>query len=214
MLRVIFIILGFIMLPLVGTWQQQTSAVPRPFLARINPKLLPVFTLGQRRLYDDYLLIWLTQNLNEEKIDLAQAQQKLQIAMSVVQLRPHFQSAYLMSCFLLAFEYRHPEFCEAVITPGMKEFPDDWLLPAILGYMFAYPLKNTLKGSAYYARSALRKGAPAYIGSLAKRLATQAAATEQDLESREELHRIINSSPDVRQILDRLTNPQGKEDEP
>ena len=154
--------------------RQLLEAVP---LSRFDPGVINLLTLGYRGVYDDFLAIWLVQIFADPQVGQADPAQLNSILQAAVQQQPKLESVYMLSCFVMTFEMRHPEYCDALIGEGIKAMPQSWRLPATAGYVAAFKSRDPSKASLYYALAAAQPGAPGYFKSFSAKLAASGALT-------------------------------------
>ncbi len=152
----------------LSQWQNQEDTIP-PF-GIIQPQVMSIISLGHLRLYHDFSYFWLLQKLIREKTQLAEAGKIFSQIKAVTRYHPDFESIYMVSCFVLAFDYKRPDLCEDIVKDGIKAIPDSWSLPAMMGYMFAFLLKQPSKAAYYYAKAATHQKCPKYIANLSQSL--------------------------------------------
>src|SRR5207302_4178420 len=58
----------------------------------------------------------------------------------------------------------------SILAKGVRERPDDWHIPFLLGFLDAYYLRDYAAASRNFAIAAKAEGAPGYLGFLATRL--------------------------------------------
>ncbi|MBM4253214.1 MAG: hypothetical protein FJ146_14690 [Deltaproteobacteria bacterium] len=184
-LRVVLAVVVWIAL-LLGMFMQVTerlasstaarqAMVPPPPLSQLSTSVLNTLTLGYRGLYDDFADIWLLQALGDKDIKSFDPRELIKTIRTVTRHGPKLESLYLLSCFVLAFEFKIPEECQAIIVDGMNAMPGSWRIPMTQGYITAFVLNDPATGALYYELAGSRPGAPAYFTSLATKLAARSA---------------------------------------
>ena len=146
-------------------------------LSRFEPSMIDILTLGYRGVYDDFLAIWLVQILADAQVRQADPGQLNNILQIAVRQQPKLESVYMLSCFVMTFDLHHPEYCEPLISDGIKAMPQSWRLPATAGYVAAFKSGDPSKASLYYALAAAQPGAPGYFKSFSAKLAASGALT-------------------------------------
>ncbi len=155
------------------------EAVP---LSQLDPRIIDVLTLGHRGVYDDFLAVWLVQMVTDPQLLQADPNQLHGILQTALRQQPKLESVYMLACFVMTFDLRHPEFCESYATEGMKALPQSWRLPATAGYVAAFRIRDPDKASLYYTLAAGQPGAPDYFKSFGAKLATRAELTGAERE--------------------------------
>lgn len=146
-----------------------------PPLAQLDTRVLDIITLGHRGLWDDIAAIWTIQILMDRRVTTMPADRVNQAVTAVTQHHPHIETLYLLSCYILAFDLKHAEYCERIIQDGLKVFPDSWRLPLTQGLMAIDSLHDPKSAAAYYALAASRPEAPEFLRSYANKIVTKNA---------------------------------------
>jgi hypothetical protein len=107
-------------------------------------------------------------------------------------LDPKFRGAYRFAGYALprtTLEHRVANAIptEYILQRGVRERPDDWQIPFVLGYVQAFHLGETQQAAENLARAARLPGAPRYLGLLANRLTAQGG----DLDAAEAMARTM-----------------------
>lgn len=142
---------------------EDDSAFP---LLSLNPSLVNIITLGHKGLYSDFTYFWLLQSLIYEKEESPNPDELFAKIKLVTRNLPNIQSLYTLSCFVM-LDLHKPNYCEEIAHAGMEALPNDWLIPAVIGYVFAFVMKDTTKGAYYYKKTQNIPGRPDYIIRLA-----------------------------------------------
>ena len=151
-----------------GAHQNQNT----PF-ARIPTAALKILLLGQKRVFDDVLFLWLSQRIYPSSPDDREERDRQKLAeqvRSVVDRQPHIRTVYLMGCYALAFDWEKPQACEDITSIGMSLFPDDWFIPMLQGYVSTFELKDAKRGVYFYRIAAQQPEAPNYLRGLVAKL--------------------------------------------
>jgi hypothetical protein len=128
------------------------------------------------------MTIWAIQFLADPQLkEKASAEQLNKAMTSITRHLPRTEALYLFSCFVLAFDYKRPDLCEEFSLRGLKAFPNSWRIPMIQGFIAFFEQKDNVKAAAYYQLAASRPNSPAYVASLAEKLAKRGFANGQDL---------------------------------
>ena len=173
-----------------------------PLFSSIGTERLDLITLGHRRVYDDYVFLWLLQHMEKPAVvrDPNQARRMFRLIDQVVSLEPSIESVYLYSCFVLAFDYQRPQLCESISVTGLKVFPGSWRIAMTQGYVSAFLLGERAKASVFYQLAATRRRSPPYVRSFAEKLMAE-EHTEKDRKASVEL---LLSMPGLEHLRERL----------
>ncbi|WP_316348228.1 hypothetical protein [Desulfuromonas acetoxidans] len=99
----------------------------------------------------------------------------------VTELDPYFLDPYVLGEGLLAWEAKRFGQVNDLLIKGMRYRSWDWQLPYYLGFNSFYFLKDYASGSFYLMRAAEKKGSPAFLKTLAARLAYYGGKSETAL---------------------------------
>lgn len=176
-------------------------------LLSVRPSLVNIVTLGHKGLYSDLSYFWLLQSLirKDEHDVLPPLEQLYDKIKLVMRHHPDIESLYTLSCFVMTLDYNQPKRCEEIAIEGMRALPKSWMIPSVVGYMFAFVLKDSAKASFYYEKTAKISNSPPYLAKLSKRL-LNSAFDKKDAE--ETLNAIINGTKDedYKEFLSRFLN--------
>ncbi len=197
----------------VGTRSGETERsawklVTAPPLASLSTKHIDLMTLGHRGLYDDFMTVWAIQFLADPKLtEKASADAVYGAMSSITRHLPRTEALYLFSCFVLAFDYKHPEYCEEFSVQGLRAFPNSWRIPMTQGFIAFFEQKNDIKAAAYYQLAASRPNSPPYVARLANKLAKRGFANGQDLNETMDMLRDVPGGTKIIEVLrDRMRN--------
>jgi hypothetical protein len=171
-------------------------------MSSLNSKTIDLITLGHRGLYDDFAMIWIIQFLGDESLkSKATADEVFTAIQSFTQHQPKIEAIYLISCFVLSFDFNRPELCEPISVDGLKAFPDSWRIPMTQGFMSSFKLKDHMKAAVFYQIAASKPQSPPYVANLARRLADQGFANGQDLNETLDLLREVPGGTKILEVL-------------
>lgn len=156
--------------------------VEPPPLTELDPRIVDIITLGFKGMYDDFLSIWSIQFLVDERVKAQTAEEVFRSIKATTRQRPKIESIYLLSCFVLTFDFKRPELCKDIIIDGMSAMPDSWRIPVTMGFTYAYRLGDNENAAIFYALAASRPGAPQYFSSLSQKLAAKSSLSVEDLQ--------------------------------
>lgn len=89
----------------------------------------------------------------------------------VTDLDPYFLDPYILGEGLLTWDTRRYAAANALLLKGMQYRTWDWQLPYYVGFNYFYFLGDSATGSTYLMQAAEIPGSPAYLKTLAARLA-------------------------------------------
>lgn len=187
-----------------ASWKLVTA----PPMSTLNSKSIDILTLGHRGIFDDFAMIWIIQFLGDRTVTKkASAEEVYNAVSSFTKHQPKIEAVYLISCFVLALDFNHPEYCESISVDGLKAFPDSWRIPMTQGFVASFKLQDDVKASAFYEIAASRPSSPPYVGRLAKRLAERGFANGQDFnETLEMLSEVPGGTKIIEVLRQRSSN--------
>lgn len=176
--------------------------VNAPPLAALDPKTLDTLMLGHSGLYDDFALIWANQFLADSKLkESTNAEDLYKALFAIMRHQPKVEGLYILSCFVLSFDFQRPEYCEKISIEGLKAFPESWRIPMTQGFITSFVMKDDLKAAAFYQLAASRPKSPEYVGKLAARLTARGFADGQDLNETIQLMTQIPGGTQITELL-------------
>ena len=139
-----------------------------PPLIGYSPTAIAIATLGQRNLYDDFISIWLTIELQSPhtKDDIRYLDPYI---MSILSLKPKVPSAYSLSCYTM-LSLGDARKCIKYLDISKEIFPEDWKNPFLEGFISLFILSEPENASRYFKEAEQLDKAPKYIGSIRKKL--------------------------------------------
>jgi len=187
-----------------SSWKLVTA----PPLASLGTKHIDLITLGHRGLYDDFMTVWAIQFLADPHLREKATAETVNESMTMITRHlPRTESLYLFSCFVLAFDYKRPEFCEEFSIKGLKAFPNSWRIPMTQGFIAFFEQKDDIKAAAYYQLAASRPNSPPYVARLADKLAKRGFANGQDLNETIDMLREVPGGTKIIELLrERMPN--------
>lgn len=176
-------------------------------LLSINPALVKIATLGHQDLYMDLAYFWLLQSLIVPENSLENADEIYRKIHLLMKHHPKIESLYTLSCFVMALDYHRPKLCEEFANEGMKALPKSWMIPATTAYMFAFVLKDPVKGSYFYKKTESLPQRPDFLVKLSERLMQGGVHPEDGDQA---LRSMIEEAddPDYKEFLIRYLNKQ------
>jgi len=136
----------------------ETEASSDRLLYLPNGRLLRILDLGYSELLADLIYLWSIQFYGQyhggERYD-----KLMQIYHHVVtELDPRFRDAYLLGSLILALEARRPQDALQLLEKGIRENPDDWMLPFEAGFIAFESLQDYGRAADYFQTSMERPG--------------------------------------------------------
>ncbi len=178
------------------------SLVSAPPLAHLSPERIKILTLGHKGLYDDFATIWAIQFLADPELKSKSSAQDVYAALlPIAKNLPRLESFYLLSCFVLALDFKEPSYCESISIQGLKAFPQSWRIPMTQGFVATLIENNDMKAAALYQLAASKEGSPAYVSKLVARLAQRGFADGQDLNETADLLKQVPGGTRIISIL-------------
>lgn len=171
-----------------------------PPLAHMNPRFLTAFMLGQKAVYDDFISIWLLQTLmqTDTKKDHEKLMEQIR---SVIKHQPKLETTYMLSCFVMLNELKHPEYCQEINLTGLKAFPMSWRLLMTQAFVEYSAMNHPAQGASFFMMAAQRENAPPYVKKAAEKLLKTKTLTDEDIRASLEL---ISQSEGRSQFADLL----------
>jgi hypothetical protein len=157
-------------------------------LSDIKRPISDIIFAGYSDLYEDYVYLWLLQNLLAQK-DRSLAKLYPQI-LSATKIKADIRNIYTLSCFVLAFDFNQAHLCEGIIADGMKTIDNSWQLPMLMGFIYAFKLKDNIKAAYYYDLASQQKKSPKYFSSFAKKLLKKEHTREDFIRAVDEIDRL------------------------
>jgi hypothetical protein len=167
------------------TWrfaQRDYKLTATPPLSQLDTRLINILTLGHRGLYDDLMVIWTLQSLADFRLSKVPPEEVQRAVLAITRHGPQLESIYLLSCYIVAFDFKKPSFCEKILADGMAALPDSWRIPMLQGFIYHDLLKDMAHAALFYDLAASKKDAPAYFQRLAIKLAKKSDLSPEDLE--------------------------------
>lgn len=168
------------------TWdraKRDYTVLAPPPLVDVDTRALDVLTLGHRGLYDDLIYIWTLQSLVDKRLKDFPAEQVQKALLRVTRHAPRVEAFYMMSCFILAFDFKRPELCERITLDGLRAVPAGWRIPMTQGFIYAFEMKDPKNAAMYYGLAATREGAPPYVNGYAVKLIETNQLSVDDLQT-------------------------------
>jgi hypothetical protein len=186
--------------------------VSAPPMANVGTKQLNIMTLGHRGLYDDFATIWAVQFLADKNLKAAATADEVYAALhSITRHKPHLESLYMLSCFVLAMDYKRPELCEKISIEGLQAFPESWRIPMMQGFIASYELNDPLKAAGFYHIAASRPTSPPYVAHLAEKLTKKGFSSGEDLNETADMLKNVPGGTRILELMrERLQGDQSK----
>ena len=181
-------ITGILMLVCVSFLQgeldrrQDRSAVQIESLAQLpKGEYLKPALLGYQHLGADSLWLKLVQVIGKKR-NSADEYEWIYHALDVLTtLDPQYAYAYYAGGVILGDLASRTDLSNRLLERGVRENPDVWNIPFLLGYNHYFLLGDPMRGAEYIMKAASLPGHPAYLPGLATRLAAEAGSPETAL---------------------------------
>lgn len=180
--------------------QQSYELYAAPPLAHMNPKFLSAFMLGQKAVYDDFISIWLLQTLMQSGV-VKDHEKLMEQIRSVIKHEPKLETTYMLSCFVMINELKHPEYCQEINLAGLKAFPMSWRLLMTQAFVEYSAMNHPAQGASFFMMAAQRENAPPYVKKAAEKLLKTRTLTDEDIQASLEL---ITQAEGKSQFVDML----------
>ncbi len=176
--------------------ERSYDLLSRPPLAHLDTHVLDVVTLGHRGLWDDIAAIWTIQILMDKRLASFPVEDINRAVTDVTHHHPHIENLYLLGCYVIGMDLKHPENCERLIQDGLAAFPDSWRLPLTEGLIAIEYLHDPKSAAVYYAMAASRPGAPDFLRSYANKIVDKNALDPGEI--RQTLDQLFGSGAGTR----------------
>ena len=176
-----------------------------PPLADYSPTVIAVATLGQRDLYDDFISIWLTVELQNPhtKSDIEDLDH---FASKILKLKPKVPSSYFLSCYKIGFELGAHRKCFKYLDIAKSVFPEDWKIPFLEGYISLFILSEPKQASDYFKEAEDLPRAPKYVKGIREKLDEKLKFslewTDINSENLDEIQMFLQADPFFRKLLE------------
>ncbi len=173
------------------TQEHQIILTPPP-LSNLDPAFINIISLGHPQLYDDFIVMWMIQLSAHRELTPEQFQQLGSMYQSLGGVyRPKHESFYMLGCFTMALDARHPEYCHPLTEIGLSAFPDSWRIPMMQGYIDGFKIKNYPRAAHYYHMASSRPDSPEYVRKVAIKMLNQEGVSQDEIETM--LNSIVSS---------------------
>lgn len=152
-----------------------------PPLTRFSPALVSILTLGHKAIYDDFINIWLLQTLMDTRKGTDDASM-MTLIRSVIKHQPKLETLYMLSCFVMAQDFKKPGHCQEITLAGLKAFPTSWRLPMTQGYIEYFMLKQPAQAASFFMMAASRPNSPEYVQKTVRNLLDKNDLSPSDLQ--------------------------------
>jgi hypothetical protein len=99
----------------------------------------------------------------------------------ITTLDPKFLYPYLFGGVTLSIELRRPDLANAILRKGLREHPDVWKIPFLIGFNTYFGEGDAATAARYIGLAAALPGAPKYLPGLAARLYTRGGGRDKAL---------------------------------
>jgi hypothetical protein len=137
-----------------------------PPLARLEPKLVRLLSLGEPRLYQSYLTYWVERVFANPELKTEQAHQLFADYDVLVKHEPKSEWFYLGPCLVFSERLQRPDLCFSITGYGQKQLPESWRLPLVQALVESNRLNRGERARFYLEAAAKKPGAPAEVNAL------------------------------------------------
>ncbi len=117
----------------------------------------------------------------------------------VTDLNPYFFIPYYFAGVVFPWESKFKKEVIPLLEKGMRNLPDEWRIPFLIGFIYFYYLHNSKRAAYYISLASEKEGSPEYLVKLAARLYYEAGEEE-------------NAVCFLREIIKSVKNPELKEE--
>jgi hypothetical protein len=137
--------------------------------------------LGYHHLGADILWLRLVQVIGEKRNTEDEYEWMYHALDVLTTLDPQYAYAYYVGGNILGDLANRPGLGNLLLEKGVRENPDVWYIPFLLGYNHYFLLSDPAKGAEYIMKAASLPDHPAYLPGLATRMAAEAGSPETAL---------------------------------
>ncbi|RZA27366.1 MAG: hypothetical protein EOP10_00275 [Proteobacteria bacterium] len=153
-----------------------------PPLSQVKPEFLNILLLGHKPIYEDFIAIWLLQTIMQEGVK-KEFEPFLEQVRSVIRHAPKLETSYMLSCFVMLNELKHPEVCQEITLAGLRAFPMSWRLLMTQAYVEYSAMNHPAQAASFFMMAAQRENAPPYVKKAAKKLLETKTLSPEDIEA-------------------------------
>jgi hypothetical protein len=153
-----------------------------PPLVEMDPRVIDILTMGHRGLYDDFINIWAIQILMDEAVLKESPDDVADAIRRVTRQGPKLESLYMLSCFVMAMDFRRPDLCLPFTMDGLAAFPESWKIPLTQGAIMAFRMDKRAEAAPFFHLASIRPKAPPFLASFSRKLQQQANVSSDDVD--------------------------------
>ena len=187
---------------------QNKQRKDHPPLASLQRPIIDFILLGQKQLYDDFVLLWTVQYLvNPDLLSVSPEELEI-ILMRMAKLKIRSPNFYQISCYLFIMKLNTPWLCEDIAKEGIKNAPEDWIIPAILGLVYLKQ-EEFISAATFFTFASNIEGSPKYFKTVGATLLHKKGVALMDKVSKEVLQEIMDDQSSkllVKQLQEALSN--------
>jgi hypothetical protein len=148
------------------------ASIPKAqrFMALPQGDFLRVLSLGYRQVVADLLWLQTVQMMGEKTVSKESGRWIFHALDVATTLDPKFVVAYEAGGIALCTMVVLPDASNALLEKGMRNNPEEWKLPFMLGINYYFEFQDDAKAAHYIAQASRLPGAPEYLARLAARL--------------------------------------------
>jgi hypothetical protein len=172
-----------------------------PPLAELPRSASAALVLGHTGLYHDFLALWTLQFLVDPKVKDEPVDLVARTLAVTARHQPKLESFYLLSCFVLAFDFKDDSGCAPIVHQGLEALPDSWRVPFTLGFLHLRANRQA-EAAVFISLAASKKNSPQFLVGLAEKMRSKAQLEPTELKDAvESLLKVPGSK--LEQMLDR-----------
>lgn len=163
---------------------QARAALPplQQFAMLPDGPTLRILSLGFKDVIADVLWLRAVQAIGQRTVSEESGNWIYRAVDIVTTLDPQFVEAYEHGGIALCTVVVMPEESNRILEKGMKNNPQEWRLPFVLGINYYFELADDAKAAEYVAKAAAIGGGPPYLASFASRLYMNAKEPHKGIE--------------------------------
>jgi len=198
---------GTVLLSLIGVLQIPVNYWSSSKLKNQQMMYLPsgeylrMASLGYRQLAADLLWLQAIQMMGERKLSEEAGHWLYQALDRITTLDPQFVRAYETGSHALCMLVVMPEQSNLLLEKGMRNNPQEWKLPFLLGINYYFELADDERAAEAMAKAAQLPGAPESLARLAAKLFVSAKSPQQAVELLAKVYE-ETSDENVRKMLE------------
>lgn len=157
-----------------GVWMNAQRSIDRrrdrwpasyPLMFLPSGQYLHASSLGYRVVMADLIYLWSIQYYGHHRTEEGR-RYLWHIYDVITDLDPHFLDAYLVGALIMAVDMRDPEMAIRLLEKGMRNNPEEWLLPVDAGFYCYQDLEDYRRAASYFEQALQIPGVPPAVARL------------------------------------------------